>query len=416
MRFEPGIMLASLAPAAISFFSLTGATTSQPLLAPASAAPLAAPAAEPRPASASLWSAEAVQTLESEIQASAAEGLDPAAYDAAGLQSVLTAHGEGAETDAKASQVALALAGDYSRGRIENKTRLGWYIDPETGADDRLASELKSALQQNRLHDWLRGLLPQDARYVALRDAYRLAALDPSLKQRLEVNLERWRWMPRGLGEDYIYVNVPSYSLAVVDEGRTVSTYTVVVGKPSTPTPQISAEAQSIVVNPWWNVPQSIAAHMKGGKGFVTKAGGGYAQPPGPRNALGKVKIDMPNSHSIYLHDTPSKSLFAQQSRAFSHGCIRVKDVERLATELETLDRGNDKQVRQALAGSATRTIPLQHARPVYLVYFTADVGADGKIVTYDDPYGRDRRLMEALRQPAKFATRERLKGTARNS
>ena len=203
--------------------------------------------------------------------------------------------------------------------------------------------------------------------------------------------------MPRSLGSEHIYVNVPSYSLKVVDHGKLVSTYTVVVGKPSTPTPLINAEARSIIVNPWWNVPPSIQKHMKDDKGFVVKVGGGFAQPPGPRNALGKVKIEMPNRFNIYLHDTPSKSLFAAASRAYSHGCIRVKDVDRLAAELAALDKGSDAPVKQALAGSATRTLPLQHGRPVYLVYFTADVGPDGKIVTLDDPYGRDSQLIASL-------------------
>jgi murein L,D-transpeptidase YcbB/YkuD len=203
--------------------------------------------------------------------------------------------------------------------------------------------------------------------------------------------------MPRELGKDHIFVNVPSYSLNVVDEGRTVSTYTVVVGKPSTPTPQIAMAAQSIVVNPWWNVPPSIARKMGSRKGFVSGPDGALRQPPGPRNALGKVKIDMPNPHSIYLHDTPSKALFAKSSRAFSHGCIRVKDIDRLAAELVKLDSGNDREVQQALAGSSTRTVRLPQTRPVYLVYFTSDVGADGNTVTHEDPYGRDKRLVTAL-------------------
>jgi murein L,D-transpeptidase YcbB/YkuD len=261
------------------------------------------------------------------------------------------------------------------------------------------------------LRPWLRSLLPTDPRYAGLRTALAATpANDVAMRNRLRINLERWRWMPRSLGSEHIYVNVPSYSLNVVDHGKLVSTYTVVVGKPSTPTPQITAEARSIVVNPWWNVPPSIQRHMKGGKGFVVKAGGGFAQPPGPRNALGKVKIDMPNQFNIYLHDTPSKSLFAAASRAYSHGCIRVKDVDRLAAELAALDKGSDAPVKQALAGSATRTLPLQHGRPVYLVYFTADVGPDGKIVTLDDPYGRDSQLIESLDAAPKLALNDQAK------
>jgi murein L,D-transpeptidase YcbB/YkuD len=149
---------------------------------------------------------------------------------------------------------------------------------------------------------------------------------------------------------------------------------------------------------------------MKGGKGFVTKAGGGFAQPPGPRNALGKVKIDMPNPHSIYLHDTPSKALFAESSRAYSHGCIRVKDIDRLAAELATLDKGDVPAVTRALAGGATRTVPLGSSRPVYLVYFTVEVRPDGKVVALDDPYNRDGRLVAGLEGVTRMADADRTK------
>jgi murein L,D-transpeptidase YcbB/YkuD len=217
--------------------------------------------------------------------------------------------------------------------------------------------------------------------------------------------MERWRWMPRSLGVDHIYVNVPSYTLSVVEDGRPVSAYTVVVGSPSTPTPQIAVEAQSVVVNPWWNVPRSIARTLKaGGNGYVY-SGGAIRQRPGPRNALGKVKIDMPNPHAIYLHDTPSKALFAEKSRAFSHGCIRVKDIDRLAVELMELDRGESAEVEKALAGSATRTVKLQQRRPVYLVYFTIDVAADGRLVTLEDPYGRDAKLIAGLNRETRLAS-----------
>jgi murein L,D-transpeptidase YcbB/YkuD len=113
----------------------------------------------------------------------------------------------------------------------------------------------------------------------------------------------------------------------------------------------------------------------------------------------------MPNPHSIYLHDTPSKALFAESSRAFSHGCIRVKDIDRLAAELLELDRGGAGEVRQALEGSATRTVALTRERPVYLVYFTADAGPGGEIVSYEDPYGRDAKLLAGLNRPIQLAS-----------
>jgi L,D-transpeptidase YcbB len=357
------------------------------------------------------WSRTAVAELQQELGIVSQEGLDPANYDGADLDQVLKTKGESAETDAAATRVALAIARDYAHGRVDEHARIDWHIATVTPDMERLSAGLTQALRTNSLRPWLRSLLPTDLRYAALRTALVATPVsDVAMRDRLRINLERWRWMPRSLGSEHIYVNVPSYSLNVVDHGKLVSTYTVVVGKPSTPTPLINAEARSIVVNPWWNVPPSIQRHMKGGKGFVVKAGGGFAQPPGPRNALGKVKIDMPNQFNIYLHDTPSKSLFAAASRAYSHGCIRVKDVDRLAAELAALDKGSDAPVKKALAGSETRTLPLQHGRPVYLVYFTADVGPDGKVVTLEDPYGRDSQLIASLDATPKLALNDQAK------
>jgi murein L,D-transpeptidase YcbB/YkuD len=362
---------------------------------------LAAPA---RPAS--LWTPATIGALKAEIEAAASEGLDPAAYDAAALDRL----GDAPETDRIATSIALSLAEDYSRGRIDDTTRFGWHIERDDADAARLTAQLRLALADNRLQPWLRSLLPTDPRYAALRSAYvSTPASSEATRAKLRANLERWRWMPRSLGADHIYVNVPSYTLAVVDDGRAVSSYTVVVGKPSTPTPQIAVAAQSVVVNPWWNVPPSIARTMRGGagKGYVV-SGRSLRQRPGPGNALGKVKIDMPNPHAIYLHDTPSKALFAEKSRAFSHGCIRVKDIDRLAVELMELDRGATAEVQRALAGSATRTVRLRQQRPVYLVYFTIDVGADGRLVTLEDPYGRDAKLIAGLERETRLAAAQK--------
>lgn len=365
-----------------------------------------------RPAPRQLWSMDSIRQLQAEALAASHEGLDPEAYDLAGLAAA-AAIGESAATDRAATRVALALARDYAQGRVTDRRRFDWHI--ESAADlNRLSTDLNAALRENRLRPWLRSLLPQDPRYAALRAAYAAIPAEEDVERdRIRANLERWRWMPRELGSDHIFVNVPSYTLNVVDDGETVSSYTVVVGKPSTPTPQIAVEARSIVVNPWWNVPRSIAAKLKpsAAKGFETAPGGGLRQRPGPANALGRVKIDMPNAHAIYLHDTPSKALFERDSRAFSHGCIRVKDIDRLAAELAALDRGDAQDVRKALAGSATRTVPLQRKRPVYLVYFTVEASPDGSLDTFEDPYGRDRRVAEALDGATRTAARAQTAG-----
>lgn len=368
----------------------------------------ASPAAASAPARpGSLWSPSSIAALQAEIQAAAAEGLEPAAYDAAALRGIA----EGPEADRLATSLVIALAQDYARGRIDDASRFGWHIERNDANANSLGQQLHAALREDRLRPWLHSLLPTDARYAALRAAYASTSDEPT-RAKLRANMERWRWMPRSLGADHIYVNVPSYTLSVIEDGRPVSAYTVVVGSPSTPTPQIAVEAQSVVVNPWWNVPRSIARNMKaGGNGYVY-SGGSIRQRPGPRNALGKVKIDMPNPHSIYLHDTPSKSLFAEKSRAFSHGCIRVRDIDRLAVELMELDRGESAEVEKALAGSATRTVKLQQRRPVYLVYFTMDVGPDGRLITLEDPYGRDAKLIAGLQRKTQLAAVQKRLGS----
>lgn len=373
----------------------------------AAADPVPTPAPDTTPVAAKpaqLWSGDAVRALEAEIRAAAGEGLDSASYDLPALADA-SARGESLETDRIATAAALALARDYSQGRVADRSRFGWYI--ERGDDGgSLAAGLHAALREGRVRPWLRSLLPTDPRYAALRAAY-ASESDPAMRDRLRANLERWRWMPRRLGDDHIYVNVPSYTLALVEDGKPVSSYTVVVGAPKTPTPQIASNVRALVVNPWWNVPRSIAGSIRpgAGKGYVF-SGGGVRERPGPGNALGKVKIDMPNPHAIYLHDTPTKHLFGESSRAFSHGCIRVKDVESLAAELAERDAGDADAVRAALAGSATRTLTLPKARPVYLVYFTLDAAPDGTIVRYEDPYGRDAKLLASLNRPARFAER----------
>ena len=394
MRFRVSSVAAGLATSA-SIAVLAGTMMLFSAAEASSETPQAAVEA-PRPPQ-GLWSREAIDDLVAEVQASAGEGLDPGAYDVAGLQRAVAAS-DIAEADRRATALALALADDYANGLIKERSRYDWHIESAVASPEKLAADLRTAIAAGHTRLWLRSLLPTDPRYAALRTAFATAA-DPAMRDRLRVNLERWKWMPRTLGADHIYVNVPSYTLAVVEGGQAVSNYTVVVGSPRTPTPQLNLTASAIVVNPYWYVPDSIARNGLGAGYERINMGGTlrYRQAPGPRNALGKIKIDMPNAHAIYLHDTPSKALFERDSRAFSHGCIRVKDIERLAAELVEDDAATSVQLARAAAGSANRTLRLDRTLPVYLVYFTADVGADGRVVALEDPYGRDRRLLADL-------------------
>jgi murein L,D-transpeptidase YcbB/YkuD len=375
------------------------------MLAANATPPLAGPAVAQPPAPLGRWSAEDGRALIDEIAASAGEGLDPADYQAGALAAELerSGGGGGADFDRMADAAALKLAHDYLLGAVEDKAAYDWHIARGDGDPTRLAAGLRQAVAAGTVRRWLRSLLPGDARYAALRTAY---AETPEgnfiLRGRLRANLERWRWMPRELGPDHIYVNVPSYTLQLVERGRTVAEHVVVVGAKATPTPAIGYAAQSVVLNPWWTPPKSIKVS---GKGFV-RDGATWRQPPGPSNALGRVKIDLPNPHAIYLHDTPAKQYFEKTSRAYSHGCIRVQDAERLAAELVTLDGGSDAAVTQGLKTYRTQTLKLREARPVWLVYFTVDVRADGQLQVLDDPYNRDTRLIAQLEKPVRLAMR----------
>jgi len=303
-----------------------------------------------------------------------------------------------------ADAAALALARDYAQGRITDRSAFDWHIERSPYETADLPARLADALARGEVRPWLRSLLPQDERYAALRTAYReTAPQDAATLDRLRANMERWRWLPRTFGDRYVYVNVPSYTLALMEDGETLKSYDVVVGAPKTPTPVLAAPASSVVVNPWWNVPQSIVKSSnlyRGKPGYVFKANGsGYLvrQAPGPRNALGQIKIDMPNEHAIYLHDTPAKGAFARTERALSHGCIRVKNVDQLAADMLAADGAGVDRLDNALATRDTTTIRMARQWPVFLVYFTADRAEDGSIRTYGDPYGRDAQLIAAL-------------------
>lgn len=262
-----------------------------------------------------------------------------------------------------------------------------------------------------------------------------LAALNRSpadqLRQ-LAVNMERRRWMPDDFGTRHVLVNEPAFALRVVDAGETVHTARVVIGKSYHQSPAFSDEIETVVFNPYWNVPDSIAYKeylpllrrdptYLARQGFRMYAASGsrfvpaefsavdwshpdagrfrfkLRQPPGAANALGKVKFLFPNKHSVYLHDTPSKSLFARDSRAFSHGCIRVQDPLKLAEVLLEREGWSRADIDRAVASGRNQHIALDTHVPVHLVYWTAAAQDNGTVVYHRDVYDRDERLASAL-------------------
>jgi len=347
------------------------------------------------------WSIDGARQLIEMIEDAAKDGLNPADYHPEALRAAITSNSTGAPLDAAATASALGLAHDFAYGRIDDKAAFDWHFAPQADAS-LLAADLENAVASGQVASWLRTLLPDNEQYRALKAAY--VATNPSdaaARGQLRANLERWRWMPRSLGERYIYVNIPSYRLELIENGVRQATYNVIVGAPRTPTPQLALQAQSVVANPSWILPPSVL--KEGGwyrKGYsVSRRSDGslmVRQAPGPRNALGRIKIDMPNPMAIYLHDTPHKAAFDRADRALSHGCIRVQNIEELAA---MLSGGTD--LDDALAEPAkTRVLQLQKSVPVYLVYFTAQAEADGTVSLLADPYRRDQALLERIGKP----------------
>ncbi|MBP2149438.1 L,D-transpeptidase family protein [Xanthobacter flavus] len=227
-----------------------------------------------------------------------------------------------------------------------------------------------------------------------------------SLRNDVIANMERWRWLPRDLGEKNVMVNIPEFMVRINQDGRVIHETRVVVGKPETPTPLLTREMQYIVVNPAWNIPPSIARNemmplLRSDPGALARRGiqvvrngsGGYSfrQDPGERNALGRIKFMFPNDHSVYLHDTPSKALFQNDRRAYSHGCVRVYEPLKFGEVIFDMGLPGDTWSEQRIAkmfGGSERYINLKQRFPVHIVYFNAFVDGSGRLVMREDLYG----------------------------
>jgi murein L,D-transpeptidase YcbB/YkuD len=228
-------------------------------------------------------------------------------------------------------------------------------------------------------------------------------------------NLERWRWMPHDLGNTYVIVNLPDYTLRVIREGKQVWMTKIVAGKPATPTPIMSAQMKSITVNPTWNVPDSIAANeylpllqqdptilQRMGLRVSYNADGSIhlSQPPGEQNALGQIRFNFPNKFLVYQHDSNQKYLFANNKRADSHGCMRVQDPVKYAEVLLSIVRPGEGYTQDRIRrmfGAYEADIQFPSVIPVHLTYQTAFVDAQGKLEFREDIYGRDRALLAIL-------------------
>ncbi len=230
----------------------------------------------------------------------------------------------------------------------------------------------------------------------------------------IAANMERYRWMPRSLGDRYVFVNVPSFRLDAYEDGKPVMNMKVIVGAEyeDKNTPVFSDSMQYVVFRPYWNATDSIAAKELWPKveadptfldrndyEIVTESGKQrIRQKPGDKNALGLVKFMFPNSFDIYMHDTPEDQLFAKDVRAFSHGCIRLEKPEEMA---RWVLGWTPEQVKNAMENDPDdRRVTLKQKVPVYIVYFTTFI-RDGRLYFGNDLYGRDGRLVAAVKNGA---------------
>ncbi|WP_374446789.1 murein L,D-transpeptidase [Stella sp.] len=250
----------------------------------------------------------------------------------------------------------------------------------------------------------------------------------------IDATLERWRRMPRDLGARHVLVNVPAYTLKVVEGDRATMQMKVVVGTRARQTPTFSSRLATVEINPTWSVPAKLAAEdilpaIRRNPNYLeehnirvlavvdgrvrqidpaeidweSQAGRRlpfrFRQDPGAGNSLGKVKMMLPNDEAIYLHDTPKRSLFQRTARAYSSGCIRLEKPDLFANLLLTEGAGwTQEQIDAAFAQRGTRAVPLRDSLPVHIAYLTAWVDDDGKAVFHDDIYGQDERVVQMLR------------------
>ncbi|HKQ54320.1 MAG TPA: L,D-transpeptidase family protein [Methyloceanibacter sp.] len=373
-----------------------------------------------------------------EIEKAGEWGLDPASFSLP-RSDALTATPE-AQADAEiALDLAMLKYARYARGGRFTPAKVSALFDqvPPTRDPKAVLAEIVTAEAPDL---YLRSLHPKHEQFMRLREALlktrgqseegEQPAADGKDVKRILLNMERWRWMPEELGSTYVLQNSAAFMLYVVKDNKTIYSDKTLVGTIGYATPIFSSPMTTIVFNPDWNAPETVVKEnilpalqskkysiLKTHKLFVSYNGTPvdatkvdwnrvnglaytFSQKAGPHNNLGKIKFLFPNRHTVYMHDTlpVRKKYFKQSVRLIGHECVRMEKPEKFASVLLAESNGvTEARVGQLWDGGDNASVALQRKLPVHMVYFTAVVGDDGKVQTFADVYGLDRKLAAAM-------------------
>ena len=365
-------------------------------------------------------------------------GLDAAAFELPRADALPKTPDERAVAEIKLDLAVLKYARFARGGRFRPKAVSDLFDQAPSLRDPKAV--LADIAGAEALDHYLRSLHPKHEQFVRLRQALLKARgkVEEGATieiRRLILNMERWRWMPETLGRVYVWNNSPEFMLYVVKDGKQIFADKTLVGMPRYATPVFTADMKTIVFNPDWVAPATVVAEdllpqLRRGNYSILRAhklqanyqgkpidparvdwgrinvnAYSFTQKAGPDNVLGKVKFLFPNRHTVYLHDTvpARRKHFKEPTRMLGHQCVRMEKPQQFAEVLLSEDKGwTGRQVAELWSKGLNSAVSINEKIPVHMTYFTAVVNDDGKVSTFADVYGLDRKLAIALFGDAK--------------